>query len=248
MQIDRLLATYPRHRVPLTKAYREIYEEEYKLNRVGGTFFSSLSKKAEGWMHRRVAWFGGPGSVLEIGAGTLNHLPYEPPQKIVGYDVVEPFESFYIDSPYLNRIRNIYNDITQIQNNHLYDRIISIAVLEHLTELPFVVAYSALLLSEKGLFQHGIPSEGGLAWGLGWRLTTGLSFRIRTGLSYKTLIRHLHVNTATEILAIVRYFFRSIRVKRFPLSAHQLSFYTYLQAENPDRRRCRQFLTEHIRH
>ena len=193
-------------------------------------------------MHRQVTCFGSSGSVLEIGAGTLNHLPYEPPEKSDGYDIIEPFESLYIDSPHRNRIRNIYQDITQIQGTWSYDRIISIAVLEHLTELPFIIAYSALLLSDRGVFQHGIPSEGGLAWGLGWRLTTGLSFRIRTGLSYKTLICHEHVNTGPEILSVIQYYFKSTRIKRFPLPSHQLSFYTYIHAENPDKQRCRQFL------
>jgi|SRR3989338_266222 len=244
MEIEDLLATYPRQRPPLTESHKQIYRDEYKLNRTGKTFWSGVSQRTEGWLHRQVASFGRMGSVLEIGAGTLNHLPYESYEKVVGYDIVEPFEELYSGSAHLARIRNIYQEITQVQTDEFYDRIISVAVLEHLTNLPFVVVCSALHLKEGGLFQHGIPSEGGFAWGLAWRLTTGLSFRLRTGLSYKTLMRHEHVNTALEVVAIVRYFFGSIVIRRFPFAAHHLSFYTYIHASMPNRQRCDAFLAK----
>jgi len=244
MEIEDLLATYPRQRPPLTESHKQIYREEYKLNRTGQTFWSGMSQRAEGWLHRQVASFGRMGSVLEIGAGTLNHLPYESYEKVLAYDIVEPFEELYIGSPHLVRIRNIYQGITQIRPDEFYDRIISTAVLEHLTNLPFVVVYSALHLKENGLFQHGIPSEGGFAWGLGWRLTTGLSFRLRTGLSYKLLMRHEHVNTALEIVAIVRYFFGSVLIRQFPFAAHHLSLYSYIHASMPNRQRCDAFLAK----
>ena len=242
MDIDHLLGTYPRQRSPLTTAHQQIYDKEYRLNRSGKTFFSAISQRAEGWMHRQIACSGGVGTVLEVGAGTLNHLAYEPSENITEYDIIEPFETLYVDSPHKNYIRKIHQCVTQVGNHNRYDRIISIAVLEHLTDLPFIVASSALLLRENGLFQHGIPSEGALLWGLAWRFTTALSFRLRTGLSYQTLMRHEHVNTAPEVLAIIRYFFESVQVRRFPLPAYHLSLYTYVHAKIPNEKRCRDFL------
>jgi hypothetical protein len=51
-------------------------------------------------------------STLEIGAGTLNHLSYEP--NILEYDIIEPFNQLYEDSNLLNRVRKIYSDIVEI--------------------------------------------------------------------------------------------------------------------------------------
>lgn len=242
MDIQKLLNSYPRKRSPLTERHEAIYEKEYKLNRGGKTFFSSLSQKTESWMHRQIAGRRKAGSILEIGAGTLNHLGYESPEKTTAYDIVEPFENLYKNNPQLSRLRRIHKDIAEIPQGEFFDRILSVAVLEHLTDLPSIVARSALHLREGGIFQHGIPSEGGLTWGLSWRLTTGLAFRLRTGLSYQTLMRHEHVNRAPEILEVVRYFFGKVSVKRFPFKGHHFSFYTYLEAAQPNRARCEAFL------
>src|SRR5205807_2443582 len=98
----------------------------------------------ESWMHRTVA-NGTPGSrILELGAGTLNHLKFEPPADV--YDVVEPFRALWDDSPYRTRVTTFYKDLGEIPDDHLYDRILSIAVLEHLTDLPRIVARCGRLL------------------------------------------------------------------------------------------------------
>jgi len=61
-------------------------------------------------------------------------------------------------------------------------------------------------------------------------------------LDYKVLMRHEHINTALEITGIVRYFFRQVRIKRFPLPMHHLSFYNYLEASDCNTKRCTSFL------
>lgn len=238
--IERLLASYPRSRPPLPAAYQKIYEQEYLLNRKGGTPATRLATRAEEWMHRTIASRAVPGSVLEIGAGTLNHVPFEP--GVVAYDAVEPFEAFYQNSPALAKIRTLFRHIDHVHEDARYDRIVSIAVLEHLEELPFVVARTSLLLAENGIAQHAIPSEGGALWGLGWRATTGLAYRLRNGLSYGVAMRHEHINDASEIVDVIRWFFADVAVRRFPLPFHHASLYTYVEARSPRRDRCRAYL------
>jgi hypothetical protein len=195
-------------------------------------------------MHRQVAAgrFSGSDSILELGAGSLNHVPYELHWK--RYDVVEPFAELYEDSPERHRVTAIYHDIREVPEESFYNRVLSVAVLEHLTDLPEVLARSALLLVPQGIFQAGIPSEGGFLWGVSWRCTTGLFFRLRTGLGYKHMMRYEHVNSAHEILAVLRHFFRSVMVRRFPLPFHHLSFYSYAEAAGPRRNACAAFLRE----
>jgi len=230
--IHALIHSYPRVRPPLTSAHEAVYVQEYKINRGDTGLLYKMVSRLETWGHRRIALCDLQGDILEIGSGSLNHIRYEP--RFAQYDCIEPFEELYSESPYLDRVRSMYQDIDEIDRERTYARILSVAVLEHLDDLPNVVAKSALLLRSGGIFQAVIPTEGGFLWGASWRLTTGVAYRLRTGLDYKTLMRHEHVNGSKEILAIIRYFFGSVKISRFPLSGYHTSFYTYVEASQPD--------------
>ncbi len=232
--IQSLLASYPRVRPALTPEHTAIFEKEYKLNREGERVVEGMAKKLEGWMHHHIAAHSS--STLELGAGTLNHLKFE--EKIAGYDIVEPFTELYQGSNRLKQVEAVYDNLSDVPMDKKYSRIISIAVLEHMTNLPYELALSCQHLKEGGVFQAGIPSEGGLMWWLGWRCTTGISFWLRNRLDYGVLMRHEHVNTAPEIIKLVKYFFADVKVRRFPTPLHSMSLYAYIEARNPIYERC----------
>lgn len=238
-KIDEILASYPRTRPPLTPAHEELYVQEYKENREGEHTVDSLAQTLEAWMHRQIASHSST-DVLELGAGTLNHISYE--KTATTYDVVEPFAELYQNSPRLTQVRGVYESISAVPKDNKYPRIVSIAALEHMTNLPLEIALSAERLKSGGIFQAGIPSEGGFLWWLGWRCTTGLSYWLRNRLDYGILMRHEHVNNAKEIIALVKYFFTDVKIKRFPTPLHMLSLYTYLEASHPRMDRVHKFL------
>ena len=239
-KISELLASYPRVRPPLTDAHKAVYVDEYKINRGGEGWLYRIVQLLEVWGHRRVATIDNDGPILEIGAGSLNHIPYEP--DAVAYDCIEPFEALYKDSPLASSVRNIYGDISDIPSGQRYGRVLSIAVLEHLTALPMIVASAGGFLQSNGVFQAVVPSEGGFLWGASWRMSTGVAYRLRTGLDYKILMRHEHINRVQEIIDIIAYFFESVSVRRFPLPFHHLSLDTYIEARNCNQSRCRAYL------
>jgi len=241
-KIDVILASYPRTRPPLTSGHENLYVQEYKSNREGDRKVDSMAQTLEAWMHRQIITHKSS-NLLELGAGTLNHIIHENPNTI--YDIVEPFEELYQHSPRLNQVRDTYSSLEAISQDKKYTRIISIAVLEHMTNLPIDIAISATHMEENGIFQAGIPSEGGFLWWLGWRCTTGISYWLRNGLDYGVLMRHEHVNKAKEIIALVEYFFENVKIKRFPTPFHILSFYTYLEASKPRMHRVKQTLNEY---
>lgn len=245
MASGNLFSEFPKTRVPLPPEYEAIYLQHYRNSREGNSQILGLAKWAEGWMHRKVAEDvrqGTPRSTLEIGAGTLNQLPYEPSSS--PYDIVEPFHELYQSSPHRHRIRQIFADISEVPEGTKYDRVTSIATLEHVCDLPDLVAQSALLLTEGGQFRAGIPSEGTILWRLGWSMTTALDFRARYNLDYEVLMRYEHVNTAREIENVLRYFFAEVSSSVFGL-ARSLSFYQFYACSAPRRDRCQAHLDSH---
>jgi hypothetical protein len=134
----------------------------------------------------------------------------------------------------------VYADISEVPGSCRYDRIISVATLEHVCNLPEVIARSGLLLVKNGAFRASVPSEGTFLWKLCWKLTTGLEFKLRHGLDYGLLMKHEHVNTASEIEEVMKYFFEKIECKVFGLSK-SISIYRYYECRSPRIDRCREF-------
>jgi hypothetical protein len=234
---------FPKTRPPLPKEIAEIYSAHYKANREGRTAASSLAQKAEAWMHRKVASDvvirpGDGKATLDIGAGTLNQLQYEP---VVGaYDIIEPFSSLYEGSPRLSRVRNIFADISEVPAHFRYGRITSVATFEHVLDLPKLVASSGLLLEDTGMLRAAVPSEGTFLWTLGWRLTTGLEFKIKYGLDYGLLMKHEHVNNAREIEEVLRFFFDDVENSVLGL-AKSVSLYQFYVCSRPRLGKCREY-------
>lgn len=230
-QLESRLARFPKVRPPLPREIEEIYARQYAENRAGESTAASLSQRLERWMHRQVAADASPSrATLELGAGNLNQLPFEPEGG--AYDIVEPFADLYRASPRLGRVRAVYADVAEVPAEARYDRITSVACLEHICDLPVALARSARLLAPGGSFRAAIPSEGGLLWKLGWSLTTGLEFRLRHGLDYGLLMAHEHVNDAAEIEALARALFEDVSVRSFGVG-RQLSLYRFIAASRP---------------
>lgn len=236
-----MLSNFPKVRKPLPKAYQDIYESHYMKNREGETTATSVSQKMEKWLHNMVAADvkeRQDAATLEIGAGTLNQLRFE---KTAPYDIIEPFKSLYEDSPLLGRVRNVFDDIGDVELSNKYDRITSIATFEHICDLPEVVAKSCLLLREDGSLRVAIPNEGTMLWTLGWKLTTGLEYKMKYGLDYKVLMEYEHVNNADEIEAVLKFFYQKVEHKVFGLS-RKYAFYRFYECKQPDIQKAQEFL------
>lgn len=235
---------FPKTRPALPTDYQKIYLQHIQENRHGQSPASRLSTTLEGWMHRRIARDARKSNhslaTLEIGAGTLNHLRYEAHN--TAYDIVEPAQYLFDGSPFLSRVRTIYNDVKEAQPDTSYDRIISIATFEHICNLPEVVAHCGLLLKPDGQLRAAIPTEGGLLWQLGWKLTTGWEFKRRHGLDYEVIMRAEHVNTWKDVAGVLNYFFQSVECSYLGLS-RSLSFYQVYICRDPDRTKCSAYLS-----
>lgn len=230
LNLEYFLNEYPKTRPALDDNIKRIYDSHYRDNREGKTKASSIAQKLETWMHHKTNAVVEEGSkVIEVGAGTLNHLKFAKGYR--AYDIVEPFKELYESSDYRSRVRSIYADIKDVKEEK-YEFVISIATLEHLTHLPLDIARAAFLLEPNGTFVASIPSEGGFLWGAAWRLSTGLEFYVRHKLNYGNLMRHEHVNDCREIQAILGLLFEVVKVRRFGIGNH-LSLYQCFECRSP---------------
>lgn len=232
---------FPKKRIELPEEFKRIYLSHYQKNRSGATFATFFSKRMERWMHKQVSADvkqGQPTITLEIGAGTLNHLAYE---NCTAYDIVEPFKELYINSSELKKVRQVYADIEEVQPGVKYDRIVSIAMFEHVLDLPKIVAKTGLILNEKGTLRVAIPNEGSFLWKLGWKLTTGLEYRLKYGLDYGILMQYEHINSANEIESVLKYFYKNVGCKYFGFSKN-FSFYRFYECSEPDPEKVKTYL------
>ncbi len=226
--MKNILERYPKTRKPLPTEYQNIYTSHYLKNREGKTVATSLSSKMEAWMHKMVAKDGVKNpelTTLEIGAGTLNQLQYESPKT---YDIIEPFHELFENSDLKSNIRNCYDDISEINGEKLYDRIITIATFEHILNLPEVVEKSYSLLKDDGVLRVAVPNEGTLLWTLGWKLTTAIEYRLKYNLDYSVLMNYEHCNTSAEIEAVLKHYYKDVKRSVFGISKG-LGFYCYYE-------------------
>ncbi len=235
---------FPKTRPALPPDFAAIYQEQYINNRKGSSTASGLAQKVESWLHKMAASDvpqKHSQKTLEIGAGTLNQLKFESSDC---YDIIEPFKELYSDSPFLKNIRNIFQDISQLDLNEQYQRIISIAAFEHILDLPKVVAKTCLILQEDGQLRTCIPNEGSVLWKLGWKLTTGLEFKLKYKLDYGVLMRHEHVNSANEIEEILNYFYDESECKVLGLNK-TFGLYRFYINKKPQIERAKNYLARH---
>ncbi|ACI21994.1 hypothetical protein [Thermodesulfovibrio yellowstonii] len=155
-KIDQILKKFPKRRLELPERYKNIYQEYYKINRNEKyNLLNRVKFYLERVMHYEAAKIQGA-NILELGAGNLNHLNFE--KHYINYDIIEPNNFLYKNSPLLKKVNKVYGDILEVPINSKYDKIISIAVLEHLTDLPLTLAYIGLLMKNSSSFYAGIPA------------------------------------------------------------------------------------------
>ena len=202
----------------------------YMNNRQGRTGATFLARQMEKWLHKKVAATASPElDTLEIGAGTLNQLDFE---SSLNYDVVEPYHFLYQDSPNFFKVRHFYDDISEIREKEIYDRIISVACFEHICDLHEVVKKCAVLVKKGGVLGVSIPNEGRFLWHFAYRMTTRREFRRKYGLDYEVLMRYEHVNSADEIEIILKHFFKTVSHSYMGIGK-DLSFYRYYECRDP---------------
>ena len=172
--------------------------------------------------HRTIAEWARPyiddGWTCDLGCGRGFHgMFYEgDPSRLIGVD-------FRLDSLQAYR-RNapepvlIQADLTRLPfRNEALSRIVSIYSLEHVYHLSDAVSEMARVAESGNRHFVGLPCEGGLAWGLGRKLTSERAMSRRYDLDYSKYIRLEHCNDATDIIEVLSDKFDIDQRRLFPL-------------------------------
>lgn len=161
--------------------------------------------------------------VLEIGAGTGEHLAY----------VRHKFDRYIISDIDLSMIEAAKKKLNNKPNNSLsfdvqsanrltfsddtFDRLIAVHVLEHIN-LPHVAIKEWYRVLKNGaVLSILIPTDPGVAWRLGRHLGPRKK-ALAQGIAYDYIMAREHVNACTNLIAFLRYYFPNAREYYWPTS------------------------------
>jgi ubiquinone/menaquinone biosynthesis C-methylase UbiE len=159
--------------------------------------------------------------ILEVGAGTGEHLTY----------VRHPFDHYTVtdlDEKALIVAKNKVSEkilpkcIFDIQNacqldypDNSFDRLIATHVLEHLPEPHLVLKEWKRVVKPEGIISILIPTDPGVAWRLGRTLGPRRQAKKR-GIAYDYIMAREHVNSCTNLVALLRHYFPTHRERWWP--------------------------------
>jgi ubiquinone/menaquinone biosynthesis C-methylase UbiE len=160
--------------------------------------------------------------ILEIGAGTGEHLPY----------VRHRFDEYTltdIDPRALEAARRKLGDLPACKlrfesqpggelgyASGTFDRVIATHVLEHIYQPHLALKEWQRVLRPGGVLSVLVPTDPGLAWRLGKHLGPRRN-AIRKGIAYDYVMAREHVNACNGLVAILRHYFPEGREQWWPL-------------------------------
>lgn len=159
-------------------------------------------------------------NVLEVGAGTGEHLGYIN-HKYKSYYITDISDEYLLSAKekYKNksRIKFEIQDATNLTyKNETFDRLISIYNLEHLPNPHLVLKEWRRVLKKNGTLSISIPLDGGVAWRLGRYLSTKKTFT-KIGLDYDYIIAREHINPSYNLISLIKHYFYVENELYFPL-------------------------------
>jgi ubiquinone/menaquinone biosynthesis C-methylase UbiE len=147
--------------------------------------------------------------VLEIGAGTGEHLPF----------VKHRFDQYILtdlDTKTLEVAKLKLNDDKLLfekqsgdglsYEDNSFDRLIATHVLEHIYQPHLVLKEWRRVIKNGGVLSILIPTDPGIAWRVGRHLGPRRN-AIAQGIAYDYVMAREHVNSCTNLIALIRHYF-----------------------------------------
>lgn len=152
------------------------------------------------------------GRVLEIGAGTGEHVGYvrHDFDKYVLTDLdVKTLEvaKRKLDGQFGARLSyEVQSGAGLSYADNSFDRLIATHVLEHIYQPHLALKEWARVLKNGGVMSVLIPTDPGVAWRLGRRLGPRKN-AVAQGIAYDYVMAREHVNSCNNLIALLRHYF-----------------------------------------
>jgi SAM-dependent methyltransferase len=159
--------------------------------------------------------------VLEIGPGDIPHSGYwvNKPQKYYLVDIRKDFLTQSKIKLSSLSIENLGLELNQpafpFKDNSI-DIIIAFYVLEHLYPLEDYMREFFRILKPQGMLIGGIPTEGGIGWGIGRYFSSRKYVQKHSVIDYDKIICWEHPNFAAHILKLLNHYFIKAKTSYWP--------------------------------
>jgi SAM-dependent methyltransferase len=197
---------WPKSPPPLTAEESQILDQWRKY------WHLELCKKIGVFDHYTVVFVetlkartGALGRTLEIGPGLTEIAHLLDDVRTDAIDV-DPYFAAELAKAY-PKCNVIVGDIQSEQpalQPQTFDRVVAFHVLEHLRDLPVAIAQIKKAMKPGAAFDVMLPCEGGLMYSLGRQVTTARYFKKKFKRDFKKFISQDHVNTAAEVVKLLR--------------------------------------------
>lgn len=167
--------------------------------------------------------------ILEVGPGTIPHRRFWN-GKPDSYIVVDIRQEFLDQSLQILKYEGVAStsclssaDSLPLQDGSI-DIILSFYSLEHMYPIDNFMREFRRILRSGGLLVGAIPSEGGLAWGLGRFLTSRRYIKKNSGINPDKIICWEHPNFADHILESLMENFEPVKIEFWPFKFPLVDF------------------------
>ncbi|WP_323594879.1 class I SAM-dependent methyltransferase [Aliarcobacter butzleri] len=164
--------------------------------------------------------------VLEVGPGRIDHLDYNQtkPQKYILVDINKDYLDISAKRLQEYDIENIETIEVQGIKDNSVDIAVSFHQLEHIYELDDYIQELKRVIKPNGLLIGAVPTEGGVAWGLGRFLTSRRYAMNKMGLNYDKIICWEHPNFVNKIKKTLEKNFTNIKSIKKPFTLLPMDF------------------------
>lgn len=218
--------------------YREKFSEVYDESNYSSPLQSSVMRASHKLVERAFDDQTHFGRVLEVGAGTGEHLPFvrhsfdEYTLTDLDPKTLEVAKRKLADIPNGKVTFEVQTGSELAYPDNTFDRLVATHVLEHIYQPHLALKEWRRVLKHGGTLSILIPTDPGMAWRLGRHFGPRKN-AITQGIAYDYVMAREHVNSCNNLIAILRHYFPGSKEAwwPFPISSIDLNLFFAFHAK-----------------
>lgn len=205
--------------------FSKVYDKENYLSPLRSSAMRASHKLVEKAFDKRTHF----ARVLEIGAGTGEHLPFvqhsfdEYTLTDHNPETLEVAQSKLAYTPSGKLTFEVQTGSELSYPDNTFDRLVAAHVLEHIYQPHLALKEWRRVLKHGGTLSILIPTDPGVAWRLG-KCFGPRRNAIAQGIAYDYVMAREHVNSCSNLIAILRHYFPKSKEAWWPFPIPSIDF------------------------